>query len=47
MRISRHVFFVLIAGIVCLSSFVGTASAESIIKAVYRVSLTDPATGNV
>ena len=47
MRNTRHVFAVLIVGIICFAGLVGTASAESIIRAVYRVSLTDPATGNV
>ena len=37
----------LVVGTALLAGSIGTASAQSIIKAVYRVSLTDPATGNV
>ncbi len=37
----------LAGAIVCLTAFGGSASAEGIVDGMYRISLTDPATGAV
>ena len=47
MRGMIRVFSILVIGIAWFAASVETASAQSIVRAVYRVSLTDPATGNV
>ena len=47
MRGMLHVFSILVVGIAWLATTIDTASAQSIIRAVYRVSLADPASGNV
>lgn len=47
MRKMMRVLSILVVGIACFAATVETASAQAIIRAVYRVSLTDPATGNV
>ena len=47
MRDTIRILSILVVGIVWLTASVETASAQTIVRAVYRVSLTDPATGNV
>jgi hypothetical protein len=47
MRGMMRVLSILVVGLVWFSTTIDTASAQAIIKATYRVSLTDPATGNV
>jgi len=47
MRGMARVFFLMVVGFSCFATAVETASAQSIIRAIYRVSLADPATGNV
>ena len=47
MRGTMRVLSVLIIGLAWLAASVETASAQTIIRAVYRVSLTDSASGNV
>ena len=47
MKNMTRVICALIVGFACFAGFVESASAQSIVRAVYRVSLTDPATGNV
>ena len=37
----------LVVGLAVFAGSIQTASAESIVRAIYRVSLTDPATGSV
>ena len=46
MRGMARVFFLMVVGFSCFATAVETASAQSIIRAIYRVSLADPATGN-
>jgi hypothetical protein len=47
MRGMTRVLSVLIVGFAWLTASVEIASAQTIIRAVYRVSMTDPANGNV
>ena len=47
MRGMMRVLSVLIVGFAWLTASVEIASAQTIIRAVYRVSMTDPANGNV
>ncbi len=47
MKGTMRVLSILVVGIAWLAASVETASAQTIVRAVYRVSLTDPATGNV
>ena len=42
-----RVISMFVVGAALLAGSIETASAQSIIRAVYRISLTDPATGNV
>ncbi len=47
MRGMMRVLSVLIVGFAWLTASVEIASAQTIVRAVYRMSMTDPATGNV
>jgi len=47
MRYMMRVISVLIVGFTWLAASAEIASAQSIVSAVYRVSMTDPANGNV
>lgn len=47
MKGMMRVFSVLIVGFAWLTASVEIASAQTIVRAVYRVSMTDPANGNV
>ena len=47
MRDMIRVLSILVIGMAWLAASVETASAQTIVRATYRVSLTDPATGNV
>jgi len=47
MKHMMRAFSILVIGLAWLSASVETASAQTIIRAVYRVTLTDSATGNV
>ena len=47
MRSMIRVLSVLIVGFAWLAASVEIASAQTIVRAVYRVSMTDPANGNV
>jgi hypothetical protein len=47
MRHMMRIFSILVVGIAWFTTSVETASAQTIVRAVYRVSLTDPATGPV
>ena len=47
MRHMIRMFSILVVGFAWFTTSVETASAQTIVSAVYRVSLTDPATGNV
>lgn len=47
MKSMLRMLSILVVGVALYAATAGPASAQAIIRAVYRVSLTDPATGNV